>query len=116
MTSPFRNTANDLAKPLPQSPSDIIFASGRNHAISFDVGAANRTSLKPLAPPEDRMLLAERDHFAGELEQVFVRVVPIQPRQFTVLAIGIVVALLAATHLVASQQASERRATGTGSP
>ncbi len=50
--------------------------------------------------------LAEGDHLAGEAEQfgVVVDLVPVEPGQFVVLAVGVVVALLGPADLVAGEQ------------
>src|SRR6266566_5118127 len=65
------------------------------------VVAANRSSLKPSSPPEYRMLLVELDDFARELKLRRIYILPVQPRNFIVLAIGIVVALLRAPEFIA---------------
>src|ERR1700733_12690953 len=50
------------------------------------------------------MLLAELDDLMGEREQLLVYVLPVQPRSFVVLAIGIVVAMLSPAEFVAGKQ------------
>ena len=71
-----------------------------------DVGQARRPLVadEEVAPAEDRLAAAQRDHLADEGLQLLVDAVPVEPGQLGVLTPGVVVALLAAAELVAAEQ------------
>src|ERR1700682_1814115 len=81
-----------------------LFSIGAKPCEVAHVVAANRSSLKPSSHPEYRMLLVELDDLAGELELLGVYIVPVQPRNLIVLAIGIVVASLRSPEFIAAKE------------
>ena len=70
----------------------------------FDAGAPDWSSLEEVAAAEGRVAMAYLDQAANEIEQVLVirTELPIHPAEVVVLAVGIVVASLRATHFVAA--------------
>src|SRR5262249_38805749 len=68
-----------------------------------DAAAVNRLPLEPAPAPERRMLPAKPDQTPGELEQILVRMLPVEPRGLVVLAVRVVVPALGARYLVAAQ-------------
>ena len=83
-------------------------AFGHFHAIGaepvdvLDVRAVDGAALKKMPSPEDGLLAAQFDERPDELEEAFLLVVenPIDPGDFVVLAIGVVVSLLGATEFI----------------
>src|SRR5581483_9292138 len=69
-----------------------------------DVRAMDGTALEERAPSEHTMVGPEGDEIAAEREQLLVDVLPVQPRDLVVLAVGVVVALLRAADLVTGEQ------------
>ena len=65
---------------------------------------ADRTPLEPAAAPEHRMVMSECHHPSAPLGEVGVDVFPIEPGDLVVLAVGVVVAALGASELVAAEQ------------
>ena len=65
---------------------------------------AERVAVEEVAAAEDGMGPPERDQPLREREQGAVFVLPVEPRDLVVLAVGVVVALLGAAALVAAQQ------------
>src|SRR5436305_2763119 len=74
-------------------PADVA------HAFSTD-GLAQ----EPAAAAEDRVLAPEGDEAGGEVDQVLVRRLPVEPGDLVVLAVGVVVPPLSAPHLVPPEQ------------
>src|SRR5262249_14301903 len=67
--------------------------------------AANRAVLEETAPPEDAMSATQADQLAGEPQQLIAILgLPVEPRELVVLAVGVVVATLAVTALIAREQ------------
>src|SRR4051812_32471663 len=66
----------------------------------------DRAALEKMTPAEDRFRLAQAQDRAREFEEggLLAGQVPIKPRQRRILAIGVVVAVLRMTELVAGQQ------------
>src|SRR5690606_15021517 len=69
-----------------------------------DVAAVDAPATEPTAAVEHRMLAAEAHQAADELEQLGVEVLPIEPGELVVLAVGVVVAALGAAELVPAEQ------------
>src|SRR5512139_466159 len=67
-------------------------------------GAAQGPSLEPSAPPECGVSGLQRDQPPRVLEEVAIDVLPVEPGNLVVLAIGVVVALLRTSELVATEQ------------
>ncbi len=65
---------------------------------------ADRTSLEPATAPEHRMVASECHHPTAPLGEVGVDVLPVEPGDLVVLAVGVVVAALGAAELVAAEQ------------
>src|SRR3546814_9606271 len=59
-------------------------------------GAPDRSAVEVAPAPEGGVLATQLDQAGGELEQVFVEVFPVLPGDLVVLAVGVVVAALAA--------------------
>ena len=104
MSSPFRNTPSDLAKPACQSSSDISWRRRREPADVADLRAMDRSALEPPPAAEHRMAMPEPDQAARELEQRLVGVRPVVPRNLVVLAVCVVVALLRPADFVAADE------------
>src|SRR4029453_6624937 len=72
----------------------------------FDFRSVDRTALKKMSPPENRLGFSQAHHLACEVEQpaLFGGKIPIEPREGRILATRIVVATLRLTKLIASEQ------------
>src|SRR6266850_1708275 len=81
-----------------------LFSIGAEPREIANIIAANRSSLKPSSPPEQWVLLVELDDLAGEFELLGIYIVPVQPRNLIVLAIGVVVAPLRPPEFVATEK------------
>ena len=103
IASPLRNTPIALPKPDDQSSAFISDAVGPEPR---DVGRvrAERLAVEEVAAPEHRMRAPEGDQPLREREQRAVLVLPVEPRDLVVLAVGVVVAALRAADLVAAEQ------------
>ena len=66
--------------------------------------AADGTALDVAPPPEHGMLPPQRDEVAGEAKQVLVDPSPVMPGDLVVLAVGVVVATLAAPGFVPAEE------------
>src|SRR6266571_5150470 len=66
--------------------------------------AANRTPLEPATPAKHRVLASQPDQPAHDLQQLPVDLIPVDPRQFIVLAVSIVVSRLRPAELVTHEQ------------
>ena len=102
--SPFRNTANDFVCVCCQSSSTISWPSGLNQAMSPT--PAPRTG-RPLNHPRRRNAGCPACRWMRRrvnCEQLLVDVVPVEPRDLVVLAVGVVVPALRAADLVAAEQ------------
>ena len=72
----------------------------------LDTSAANASALEKPSPHEDRLCLAQPDEVTRKLQQVVLHrsQIPVEPTDFVVLAIGIVVAELSSSHLIATAE------------
>jgi hypothetical protein len=65
--------------------------------------AVNRPSLKPPAAVKHWMFLAQLNQFAGKLQQILIGRFPVEPGNFVVLTVTIVVSILTAADFITSQ-------------
>src|SRR6266478_1995667 len=79
---------------------DHLGAVGPEPFEIFQLTGFRGTAAEPSPAPENRMLAPDLDQPPRELDQRRVRVLPIDPRNWIVLAVGVVVAALCATELV----------------
>ena len=70
----------------------------------FAVGAVDGAAEEPAAPAECRVGMAEGDQPPGERMQFLVDLFPVEPGEFVVLAVGVVVAVLGAADFVPRKQ------------
>ena len=101
--SPLRNTPSDLPRPADQSSRCHLGAIGVKPSDIRSV-RARRLAVKEMAAAEDSMRTPERDQPLSEREQGAVFVLPVKPRDLVVLTVGVVVAALRSTDLVAAEQ------------
>src|SRR5262245_17403684 len=61
-----------------------------------DIGAKNGPALKEFTSLQNRLGVPNRDHLAHEFEKIFLFIVelPLEPGEFVILTVGVVVALL----------------------
>src|SRR5262245_62003299 len=76
----------------------------RKPADIRDFCTVNGTALKPLAPSEDGVLLAQLNQPVREFQQFLIRRFPVKPRDFIVLTIGVIVTPLGAADLISAEQ------------
>src|ERR1039457_835257 len=82
----------DLA-PGGQEPGDVLAP-----------GSMHRLAGEEIPPAEHRVAAPQRDHPRNKPEHRLVEMLPVDPRDLVVLAVGVVVAALRATDLVATAQ------------
>ena len=72
----------------------------------LDTSAANASALEKPSPHEDRLCLAQPDEVTRKLQQVVLHrsQIPVEPTDFVVLAIGIVIAELRSSKLIAAAE------------
>ncbi len=83
-----------------------LFAVGAQPVEILDLRTTDAAALKEPASPEHRMFLSERDEAPREGEERLLRLaqLPVDPADFVVLTIGIVVASLRPAHLIAAAE------------
>ena len=72
----------------------------------FDFRSVNRPAVEEVAPPKDRLRLAQAQQLAGKIEEgaLFSGEIPIEPGHRRILAIGIVIAVLRLAEFITGQQ------------
>jgi hypothetical protein len=102
IVAPFMNTADGLSEAGVPVVVGHLLAVGPQPGEILD--AADAASLEPAPAPEHRVLTPEGDDALTPLREVGVDVVPAEPRDLVVLAIGVVVAALRSAELVAAEE------------
>src|SRR5712691_8085796 len=79
-----------------------LFPAGGEPDDVTNVAAADRTALEEVPSLEHRMIPPDGDNATAEVEKLLLprRQLPVQPTEFAVLAIGVVVALLSVAQFV----------------
>src|SRR5262249_5701885 len=101
---PIEKNSESFGKSLAPLFFSHLQSVGRKPADIRDFCAVNGTALKPLAPSEDGVLLAQLNQPVREFQQFLIRRFPVKPRDFIVLTIGVIVTPLGAADLISSEQ------------